>query len=133
MNALWGYRVKSRLYACSFNKKYQDKVHTDVSANPPSGCSKNTSTLPKLRPVFRLADKTHFLSKSAGYLSGTGLGHGLDDRWFESRQKLGIFLFTTASRLALEPTQPPIQLVPGALSHHVWHKQTYFWPAIRAF
>jgi hypothetical protein len=44
------------------------------------------------------------------------LGYGLDDRRFESRQGLGIFLFTTASRTALEPTQPPIQWVPGALS-----------------
>jgi hypothetical protein len=39
-----------------------------------------------------------------------------DDRWFESRQGLGIFLFTTASRTALVSTQPPIQWVPGALS-----------------
>jgi hypothetical protein len=35
---------------------------------------------------------------------------------FDSRRGLGIFLFTTASRTALEPTQPPIQCVPGALS-----------------
>jgi hypothetical protein len=34
---------------------------------------------------------------------------------FESRQGLGIFLFTTASRPALDPTEPPIQWVPGAL------------------
>jgi hypothetical protein len=30
--------------------------------------------------------------------------------------RAGIFSFTTASRPALEPTQPPIQGVPGALS-----------------
>jgi hypothetical protein len=35
---------------------------------------------------------------------------------FDCRRGLGIFLFTTASRTALEPTQPPIQWVPGAIS-----------------
>jgi hypothetical protein len=35
---------------------------------------------------------------------------------FESRQGLGIFFPTTASRTALEPTQLLIQWVPGALS-----------------
>jgi hypothetical protein len=35
---------------------------------------------------------------------------------FDSRRGPGIFLFTTASRTALGPTQPPIQWVPGTLS-----------------
>jgi hypothetical protein len=35
---------------------------------------------------------------------------------FDSRRGLGIFLFTTASRTALGPTQLPIQWVPVALS-----------------
>jgi len=32
---------------------------------------------------------------------------------FDSRRGLGILLFTTASRAALGPTQPPIQQLPG--------------------
>jgi hypothetical protein len=35
---------------------------------------------------------------------------------FNSQWGLGIFLFTTASRMALGPTQPPIQWVLRALS-----------------
>jgi hypothetical protein len=50
------------------------------------------------------------------WLSGIALGYGLDNRGFESRQGLGIFLFTIASRLVLGPTRTPIQWVPGALS-----------------
>jgi hypothetical protein len=34
---------------------------------------------------------------------------------FESRQELGIFLFTTSLRTDLGPTQPPNQWVSGAL------------------
>jgi hypothetical protein len=47
--------------------------------------------------------------------SVTALGYELDDREFESRQGLGIFLFTTASRPALGLAQSLIQWVPGAL------------------
>jgi hypothetical protein len=38
---------------------------------------------------------------------------------YESRQGLGIFLFSTASGPYLEPTQPPIQWVSGPLSLRV--------------
>jgi hypothetical protein len=38
---------------------------------------------------------------------------------FDSRRGLGNFLFTTISRIALGPTQPPIQRVPRALSLRV--------------
>jgi hypothetical protein len=44
------------------------------------------------------------------------MGYGLDDRGFESRQGMGIFPFTTASRPALGPAQSPIQWIPGDLS-----------------
>jgi hypothetical protein len=49
---------------------------------------------------------------------GIALGYGLDDRGSRVRfpAGLGVFLFTTESRLALGPTQPPIKWVPGALS-----------------
>jgi hypothetical protein len=40
---------------------------------------------------------------------------------FDSRRGLEIILFTTASRTALGPTQPPIQRVPGDIS--LWVKR----------
>jgi hypothetical protein len=52
---------------------------------------------------------------------GIELGYELDDRGSRVRllRGLGIFLFTTASRPVLGPTQPPIQWVTGALSLRV--------------
>jgi hypothetical protein len=47
-------------------------------------------------------------------LNPTGLTIGV--LGFDSRRGLGIFLFTTASRTSLGPTQLPIQWVPWALS-----------------
>jgi hypothetical protein len=49
---------------------------------------------------------------------GIALGYGLDDQGSRVRLPggLGIFLFTTASRTALGPIQPPIQRIPGAVS-----------------
>jgi len=49
------------------------------------------------------------------------LGYGLNDQGsrVDSQWGLGIFLFTTMSRTAVRPTQPPIPRVPGALSLEV--------------
>jgi hypothetical protein len=62
-------------------------------------------------------------SRYSPYVSGamrttygiaTGLRAGRPE--FNSRQGQEIFLYATASKPALGPTQPPIQWVPGALS-----------------
>jgi hypothetical protein len=54
-------------------------------------------------------------STSGGFLCWA-TGWTIGALGFDSRRGLGIFLFTTASRTALGPTQPPIQWVLGALS-----------------
>jgi hypothetical protein len=58
-----------------------------------------------------------FLIQSRDSSVGIALGYGwtIGVLGFDSRRGLGIFLFTTASRTALGPTQPPIQWEPGAL------------------
>jgi hypothetical protein len=48
---------------------------------------------------------------------------------FDSRRGLGIFFFTTASRTALGPTQPPFQGVPGALSLKGKATGEWSWPS----
>jgi len=55
----------------------------------------------------------------AGIAQSYSAGLGLDNRVFESRLGLGIFLFTTASRPALEPTQRPLRVsFPGGKADH---------------
>jgi hypothetical protein len=58
----------------------------------------------------------HYKSRDSSV--GIALGYGLDDQGSSIRLPVGVgnFFFTTASRTALGPTQPPIQWVPGALS-----------------
>jgi hypothetical protein len=72
---------------------------------------------PKANFDLVVKEETHFLYSSAGI----ALGYGLDDRGSRIRfpAGVGIFPFTTASRTALGPTQPPIQRVPGSLSLEV--------------
>jgi hypothetical protein len=58
------------------------------------------------------------LNKSHHSSVGMALGYGLNDRGSRVQfpAEAGNFLFTTASRTALGPTQPSIQWIPGALS-----------------
>jgi hypothetical protein len=85
-------------------------------------------------PIFKLQTNKHFqncrnciklpymhIYRNHDSSVGIALGYGLDDRGSRVRfpRGLGIFLFTTASRTVLGPTQPPIQWVPGALSLRV--------------
>jgi hypothetical protein len=54
----------------------------------------------------------YLLYLEPGWMSGIALDYKLDDQGFETQQGLGNFLFTIASRSALDPTQPPTQWVP---------------------
>jgi hypothetical protein len=55
-------------------------------------------------------------TRSRDSSNSTGLGWTIGVLGFDFWRGMGIFLFTTASRTVLGPTQPPIQWVPGALS-----------------
>jgi hypothetical protein len=70
---------------------------------------------------FRIKFTHTYINKRRDGSVGIALGYGLDDRCSRVRfpAGMGIFLFTAASRTALEPTQPPIQWVPRALSLEV--------------
>jgi hypothetical protein len=57
-----------------------------------------------------------YVTEIANIRADIALGYGPDDRNFESRQVLGIFLFTTASITALGFVQSPMQWVSVALS-----------------
>jgi hypothetical protein len=69
------------------------------------------TTYPDTSRPFTL---NHCLGAEIGQWYSTGLWTGWSGIGVPGR--MGVFLFTTLSRLALGPTQPVIQWVPGALS-----------------
>jgi hypothetical protein len=63
--------------------------------------------------------KERFGRKFAIFIVISATGWTIGVLGFDSRLGLGILPFTTASRMALGPTQPPTQWVSGALSLEV--------------
>jgi hypothetical protein len=82
-------------------------------------CSAN-SWRPKMEAIYSTETLDDFCWTTRRYRSrdiavGTANGYGLDDRGGTSPGRVNNFIFSTSSRPALGPTQPPIQCVPRAL------------------
>jgi hypothetical protein len=99
-------------------------LHHSVTQN--FATSKNLYTALQLVTLVRPLEGGDLLNSHSslnyGYKNLKWIYQRLTASWtigwsaFDSRRELGIFLFHTASRPVLGPTEPPIQWVPGALS-----------------
>jgi hypothetical protein len=115
--------LKRRTEGCSLldhriNENYWEELRVDQSERNSHSVHtkmvKHVSRMGDVRYIEQLLDYGPIERRSRGQ----PLKKLLDDRGSRVRLpvELGIFLFTTASRTALGPTQPPIQWIPGALS-----------------
>jgi hypothetical protein len=87
-------------------------VNTTNTNYTTGGLTSSTLRLYKFFPEFIVLNETSV--GSVIHLKDTDWTIGI--LGFDSRRGLGIFFFTTMSRTALGPTQPPIQWIRGALS-----------------
>jgi hypothetical protein len=87
----------------SYIKYYSLTLNAFVLSNP-NGFRQNKQWQIIFSFVFTFTEAPSQLSSTGWMIGG-----------FDSRQTLGIFLFITASRPTLGPTQPPIQRIPGTL------------------
>jgi hypothetical protein len=95
--------VRKLLDTPSYPYSYSLQRGITFEVLPLSSCALSPTMLPLLETFLQLW--------ATGWTIGV-LG-------FDSQRGLGIFLFTTVSRTALGPTQPPVQWTIGALSRGV--------------
>jgi hypothetical protein len=111
------YRESVRRHACACSGQHRHSKKADVrpyskwDSNPRSQCLSGTAVIGYLTMDTILNLEQGFRSRysdllRAGRLMVRSLSPG----------RVKNFLFSTSSRTALEPTQPPIQWVTGALS-----------------
>jgi hypothetical protein len=92
---------------------FWDRDQWMVPVNKVMNCTGSTEV-----SHYEFGSPMPFYVKSRDSSVRIALGYGLDD-WgsrVRSPGRLGIFLFTTASRTSLGPSQLPVQWIPGAIT-----------------
>jgi hypothetical protein len=108
--------MKERIYAGEETiLNHQKYVNCSISCTAFRNTTLTVAISLSIKSFFQSLNLLHKRRDSS---VGIVLGYGLDDQGsrFDSWQGLGIFFLTTVFRMALGPTQPPIQWVPGTLS-----------------
>jgi hypothetical protein len=113
----WTWKEARRLYYGTINNLLgqSNELYENLKITG-LGTEIRTRNFSNMTQISNYCTATTFGSHGIAQWYSAGLRSGC--RGFESRQGLGIFLFNTASRMALKPTQPPIQWVPDSL--YLW-------------